>query len=591
MIEATKNYTKNLAGTQNKVWEEGYKSQESIYFYPDVLEKEFDFSKGLFAERIRVNTDKKDLPENDTDGNIVHGRITEHKDDFIVVKDKKDKEFKFYKTSKIEIYYGGGQKNVDFRDRRLDPGPFTVSVFYNKGKYFHDTLTFDELNKFGQGYMQQIHPILALVQPVDESGKGQVRLGNWEFSKKDPPADAKFFYFYRPAWPKDEDFSEDFWIAQENLWVQREIYNVIKKANDSVAEFKIVPEKVRKGEVPQKYTCTNPYWEIILQVQRDKTTEKGTSFQATFKNLLPRGQVYDFDLRIYTSKSKLAGGEPLIVKPPGDVDKQFTPMGLSESRKTIVGEGKGEDIRTFTLPLAAPGQEPKDDLATSEILEMWQELSWSTAAVRRIDGIYFSAVSLPGNPESHRDFPSPLMGYFPKRDAQGNVVTSAPEAPAPGKEAKGGPGPGGQPPPPPGPAIKPPAPGPAAPAGPVAGAGVFGNPVNKTRLKQDKERYIEVTQQVRRLPVAVVLNVEQTQVDRVQAAFNNSRLRFQTSQVQLTHTAGSLRPKAATKTGTTPKVDLSTGEELEANVEIVIYGIITIYERYPEKKKPPVDWK
>ena len=54
---------------------------------------------------------------------------------------------------------------------------------------------------------------------------------------------------------------------------------------------------------------------------------------------------------------------------------------------------------------------------------------------------------------------------------------------------------------------------------------------NMTPNQQNRERYTQVPEQLRRVPVAVVLVVEQGQVDRVQTAFNNSRLRFLTTQV------------------------------------------------------------
>ena len=50
--------------------------------------------------------------------------------------------------------------------------------------------------------------------------------------------------------------------------------------------------------------------------------------------------------------------------------------------------------------------------------------------------------------------------------------------------------------------------------------------------KIDRDRYLFVTEQSRHLPLAVTLNVDQSHLHEVLAAFANSRLRFQTTQVE-----------------------------------------------------------
>jgi hypothetical protein len=119
--------------------------------------------------------------------------------------------------------------------------------------------------------------------------------------------------------------------------------------------------------------------------------------------------------------------------------------------------------------------------------------------------------------------------------------------------------------------------------------------------------------------VAVALIVDQDHVDRVLTHFNNSKLRFLELQVLLNHYTGSLTPPATTEqkekgpegyppgirpkgfgfpgglggreglipggpgrpaAGNQPSGD---GQNLETNMELVIYGVMTLYQRYPPR--------
>ena len=161
------------------------------------------------------------------------------------------------------------------------------------------------------------------------------------------------------------------------------------------------------------------------------------------------------------------------------------------------------------------------------------------------------------------------------------------------------------------------------------------------------DRYLEVSEQSRRLPVGLSLIVDQDQINRVLNSFNNSNLRFLTTHVLLNRYPNSVRPQlvasgaeapregegpplaafgpmglgegaprgggakgislpgapmgvipgaAPSSAGIQPGLGggagyasnpglLSAGtEEMENNVELVIYGIVTLYERYPKRK-------
>ena len=112
--------------------------------------------------------------------------------------------------------------------------------------------------------------------------------------------------------------------------------------------------------------------------------------------------------------------------------------------------------------------------------------------------------------------------------------------------------------------------------------------------------------------MAVVLVVDQDHVDRVITQFNNSKLRFLESQVLLNHFSGSLQPAGVVEqkkegagpppgsqpgfkgfggfgtkgldTGATEGQPAAAGgDNQETNMEMVIYGIVTLYQRYPPR--------
>ena len=74
-------------------------------------------------------------------------------------------------------------------------------------------------------------------------------------------------------------------------------------------------------------------------------------------------------------------------------------------------------------------------------------------------------------------------------------------------------------------------------SGPPGASGVPGaqtaTPANKTtNMGFDRNRYLFVTDQSRHLPVAMTLTVDQSHLHEILVAIANSRLRFQTTQVE-----------------------------------------------------------
>jgi hypothetical protein len=171
----------------------------------------------------------------------------------------------------------------------------------------------------------------------------------------------------------------------------------------------------------------------------------------------------------------------------------------------------------------------------------------------------------------------------------------------------------------------PPAAAAGLPAAPAAGAT---SNANVTLNGIQRMRYLQETDQVRRMPIGIVLIVDQGHVQDVIRAFANSRLRFQNTQVHYKRFrdaialddpntaepppafggpgAGLLRPEEVIRErrgnrepglagpgrgnrpigGNMPAGDhgASADDDNSANlVELTIYGLISLYERYPPK--------
>ncbi len=105
-------------------------------------------------------------------------------------------------------------------------------------------------------YASQIDPIIEIVQPVNNRGEGAVQCTGDNWNK----------FLQLPDWSNDPTPSaEEIWLAQEDLWVQRELLRVIREANDSVALLKKLdnPPKLDKAQHEIDHQIfANPTWRI-----------------------------------------------------------------------------------------------------------------------------------------------------------------------------------------------------------------------------------------------------------------------------------------------------------------------------------------
>jgi hypothetical protein len=431
-------------------------------------------------------------------------------------------------------------------------------------------------------YASQIDPIIEIVQPVNSRGEGAVQCGgtgNWAT-------------FLRTAdWSNDPTPSaEEIWLAQEDLWVQRELLRVIREANDSVARLKKLdnPPAVDKAQQEIDHQVfANPTWRIEVALVGE-VPKLRLRWQAT--NVSKQRQVLGINFTVGFRGTKATDtlfldGEPL--GPNQSTEPKDRPLGGQ------LEIDRPEGVESLT-----------------------QIFDWRTAPVKRVDQIALGHHSQRLQSRGLKPAPLPFIkAADPKAGA----------APAPGA--------------------------PAAPRGRVPGAPAGGgasqsqNSTDFTEAGLARDRYMEPpTSYVRRMPVGLELVVDQTSIQDVLTAMANAKLRIQITQWHWVRFYGDIKPKidtmvvqgnevkppaaaapqpatgigagglfansgpgsgrfrglpaggrqapaaGARAVGQQPRGPRPAMEEQEWQlVELSVYGVASLYERYPPRSPPELE--
>ena len=567
-VEQAEKVAQEKEKQKTEVWKTAADEQADLMTWPKEMEKQYHFRDGLFAKEIGVAARKKEDKKEDAgltpkdDDRHFSGVIRTANEDSITVKGKAEKTF--YRSVDVKVTIPEVQ-NAEFRSLR--PGD-RVTVTYEKGKYFMESkLTDNEQIEYVRTYESQIPEIIELVQPVNAQGIGVVQFGNpigtstatWIWDGKILPPKAgidgtqRFLRYVAGGWKREQDISDEAWLAQEDLWIQHEIYRLIRVANDKVAEF----AGTGGSEKDKDYAFTNPYWQLTCRV-----TSEGT-LQVKLKNLQDQRQFLSnlqFSFKLSPDPSVPPLTRPIEGMP-------LAPAGTADGKDTLE--------KTFT-PAQLGGAPPRG------IFGVTQVLNWRTAAVKRIDSVRIGSTEPLDCATSHRHCGQTLRKFKMPTKEDPNAQSNNPLA---------------------GLGI---ASGPNAPAAPQA-TGVPDDLSPNGLIQNRYMQYDGVTPQARRLPVGVVLIVAQQHVERVLTSFANSKLRFLTTQVVLNRYPDTVKPDILDATVTVagvvgsrrprvvfdPRGQAAAGsaasgpsEEQESNIELCIYGIVTLYERFRVSSGP-----
>jgi len=297
------------------------------------------------------------------------------------------------------------------------------------------------------------------------------------------PVDGDPQRIFRPVnWKIDENPTpEECWLAQEELCVRREVVLALKEAYDSIALCQKVtdPSKEKIPVPPGAVRFRNRTWELDLFV--DKNTVKGTS---TIRNINPSGRP-----------------QALVVEGLGTVFR------LRQNKQS-------SELKEIRGVLLAPNQTSTlgadtsfDSLNLSQPFEVEQVFDKATSPLKRIEALEIGTLAM-----SHRIAPVTLT--------KGPATIEEPKKE--GEDTTAGMG-----------------------MGMGMNMGMYSGGMGMQPLNPDdytpqnalvRKRYVQVNEQVRRLPIAFSVSIDQAYIPDVLAAVANSRLRIQTTQFHWQHT-------------------------------------------------------
>jgi hypothetical protein len=330
-------------------------------------------------------------------------------------------------------------------------------------------------------------------------------------------------------WGQRVPTPEQIWVAMEDVWIQRALLEPIKTVNDQTAAFALVPDA---KDTPLKRHFRSRVWDLTLEVA-DLEPGKAKFLKGKLKNRTPQLQLLGVNniMRLNVWLDPRPGSPPV----PFEVQGEY-----------VGGDAEIEVpyLQTHNLLGTVP----------TEIAKVEQVLDERTVPVRRIDQLVIGY-------KSARHFSQELKyPEFWKEDAPATTgtmpgTTGATPTGSPDGSAMRG-----------------------AMSMPGAGGGVPGM-AGSTRsqsgppaavIDANRKRYLEWTDQVRRVPVALVLVVDQMFIPDVLIAYANSDFRFWTVQTHWKRFHGSLATQSPT--GSTTNIPGGMGTEEGPSIGGIVGG-------------------
>lgn len=337
-------------------------------------------------------------------------------------------------------------------------------------------------------------------------------------------------------WGVQSPESRQLWLVMEDLWIQRAMLQPISIVNKEIARFDLVKPENGSAPPPRERTFRSHVWEVALKVEpRDQAQGGGLVLKGKLKNRTNQLQV-------------LGVGSTMTLKVWFDPKLDLQPF---EFRVEGAGVGGGDTIDVPPLPshVIQPGTD------VVEIAKVEQVLDRRTVPIRRLDRL---AIGYP----SAKDYTKPLLNpsFWPDAAptdaaASGGGGGGSASGPPPGMEMNARPPGGG---------AGDPAAGGAGGSATAAGPGRAGGLRLVDVADGNKKRYVEANEQLRRVPVAFTLIVDQMYVNDVLIAYSNSPLRFETVQYHWQRFTDSLDAPA----GTDPSNPMGGGYDAAGGGEV-----------------------
>lgn len=289
------------------------------------------------------------------------------------------------------------------------------------------------------------------------------------------------------GWGDLKPTSEQLWLALEDMWIQRALLGSVKTVNDQIATFTQVPRYDANGKPLEDAKLERAFQSRIWRVDLKAAPRPGDNryvVTGTLRNVTDRLQL-------------LGSGNTMTLNVWLSTDPTAQPFQFRIGGEFVPGGA--------TLPVTPTPEHVLDPgMVPTEIARVEQVFDTRTVPVRRIDHLAL------GKPDSRNAAAElKLPANFKQEEP-----AAAPDGMGPmgmGPMGMGPMGMGGQ--------------------GAAAGQWYEGAGPVATVLDGNRKRYIDVTKNVRRMPVALTLVVDQAYLEDVLMAYANCPLRFQITQV------------------------------------------------------------
>lgn len=349
------------------------------------------------------------------------------------------------------------------------------------------------------------------------------------------------------GWSAGRPTSGEVWLALEDMWVQRSLLQTLKSVNDRQAEFSDRdPATGQVGQPAQNNhrVYYNRTWKLDLQIV-DRADGKKV-LVGRLANLTNRVQMFGLGGKI---AFKVWLGDS---KTPVDlVFNERYLSGIGGKKKKLEGasevEVPGDSVaiapdKGVEITVPNPTLRSADPAQPSPVRQVFDT---RTVPLQRIDKLVL------GYPDSRNAQIAPKMPRFIPVEAVAETAGPSLEegGPQPGRSSGpaspfGGAAPGGS-------------------AGGTVGAGwpvVTGAVTSKTLFDTTKKRYLgEVTPQIRRMPVGMVLIIDQNNLQDLLLALANSPFRFQITQVHWSRFRGTILTESGSGSGGSSGSPLQVG--------------------------------
>jgi hypothetical protein len=185
--------------------------------------------------------------------------------------------------------------------------------------------------------------------------------------------------------PRTAPTREEIWLAQEDFWVRREMLYIVVDALNKVAQFenitaqRVDPKAKLPDGVEARRVYRNANWEIdLLLVKNKERPGLFISGESTIKNI-NRTQKTQY----LASRTSPPGspGVPFRFFHPGGASRVIRIAGEPLAYEQVAKFGVDYDLSPVNVSAAVAGKDPRFALEVQQVLE------WETSPLRQIDAL------------------------------------------------------------------------------------------------------------------------------------------------------------------------------------------------------------